>query len=157
MLKSASVGFRDIWRVETIKDRRIQVMPPHGNQNHTLREMDTLLQEMRHLNAGHAPGRLEFGWSSITTAKDALVGDSEWDALTKANAVEGEKKHKAIIFNTLCDIAGKVHGWPKESVTALKASLKGNTNTSTILKSHMTDIEMNYAPPTAPANPAATG
>ena len=147
MLKSASVGFRDIWRVETIKDRRIQVMSPHGNQNHTLREMDTLLQEMSRLNAGHAPGRLEFGWSSVTSAKDALMGDSEWDAMLKPDDAAGQLRHKAIIFNTLCEIVESVNGWPKESVTALKASLKSNANTSTILKSHMTDTQMQYVTP----------
>ena len=144
MLKSASVRIPDIWRVETIKDRHIQVMPPHDKHNPNLREMDTLLQEMSRLNAGHAPGRLEFGWSSVTAAKDALVGDSEWDALTKANAVEGEKKHKDIIFNTLCEIADKVHGWPPASVTALKSALKSNTYAGPILKSHMTDTKENY-------------
>ena len=146
MLKSASVRIPDIWRVETIKDRHIQVMPPHDKHNPNLREMDTLLQEMSRLNAGHAPGHISprLGMFSFSAAKDALVGDSEWDAITKANAVEGEKKHKDIIFNTLCEIADKVHGWPPASVTALKSALKSNTNAAPILKSHMTDTKENY-------------
>ncbi len=66
----ASVRFPDILRVETIKDPRFQVMPPHDNHNPSLREMHALLQEMKTINdeclhAQHDLDHLEWEWSSL--------------------------------------------------------------------------------------------
>ena len=126
-------------------------MPPHDNHNHSLREMDTLLQEMSHLNAGHAPDGMPAGLGMFAGIKDSIMGDKEWDAITKADAVQGEQTHKAILFNTLCELATKVNGWPPVAVTALKSSLKDNKYAGPILKTHMSDIQMKYTIPTATA------
>lgn len=69
-----SVEFPDIFRVKTIKDRRIQIMPPHDNHNPSLREMHALLQEMKTINddvlhAQHDLDHLE--WNPFTAASKA--------------------------------------------------------------------------------------
>ena len=91
MLKSASVRIPDIWRVETIKDRRIQVMPPHDKHNPNLREMHALLQEMKTINdeglhAQHDLDHLEFTLNPFTAYKnykeDKAVKDNAWNEIT---------------------------------------------------------------------------
>ena len=130
MLKSVSVGFTDNWCLETIKDRRIYIMPSHGNQNHSLREMDTLLQEMRHLNAGHArdgmPAGLQ-GWGIGDAIKKATgFNDKVWDAYD-------DSKKQIILQNTMSEIAAVCATWHKDSLDEVKNSISSSAVANHIL------------------------
>jgi len=104
MLKSASAGFTDIWRVQTIKDGRIYIMPPHDNHNPSLREMHALLQEMKTINdeglrAQHDLDHLEFEWSSLNPLTH--IKNYRDDKAAKADAWTGTTNKWALLSKQL--------------------------------------------------------
>ena len=117
MLKSASVRIPDICRVETIKDRHIQVMPPHGNHNPSLREMHALLEEMKTLNSpfDHQEGwwndktQALKKWAGKNMNKDYQTAQEKLEALFDASSDKKQllveflqqTTHVKDVFNTL--------------------------------------------------------
>ena len=86
---------------------RFQVMSPHENHNHSLREMDALLQEMSHLNAGHTPDQLPpgLGPNMITNLWNKATGkNKDWDATPLSDK-------RSIAQQSLCELAVEVGGW----------------------------------------------
>ena len=111
-------------RVETIKDLRSQDMPRHEDQNPTLREMDTLLEEMNQLNAGHTPDHMPdgLGWNLYQKAKNAVHGTNLKEKWTKGD-VAGKR---ATIQQALCELTQESGGWPEASLDSLRLSLQAN-------------------------------
>jgi hypothetical protein len=136
-------------RVETIKDLRSQVMPRHEDQNPTLREMDTLLEEMNQLNAGHIPDGLGVNWFQM--AKNAVNGTNTKEKWTK-NDVVGKR---ATIQQVMCELALQVgnadHGWPEPALDKIRLSLQANSDT----KGHI-PAKLTYKLPEVIATPAAS-
>ncbi len=95
-------------------------MPQHEHQNHTLRDMDTLLQEMKHLNADHMPEGL--GLNIFQKVVNAVKGTDKKDNWTK-----GDKDGKrTIIQQALCELVVEASGWPEASLDSLRLSLQAN-------------------------------
>ena len=99
-------------------------MPPHEDHKHTLSEMDALLQEMSHLNAGHVPDHIDpkLGPSLVPNfiSNAFAKKDAAWEALSheqQANEVQ----------QSLCEIAFFCkHGlsmWPPSVLLELKTMI----------------------------------
>lgn len=100
------------------------LMPPHENQNHTLRDMDTLLQEMKHLNADHMPEGL--GYNILQRAKNAVMGTNKKENWIK-NDVDGKR---ATIQQVMCELAVQTGGWSEPALDRLRLSLQANSDTA---------------------------
>jgi len=159
MLKSASAGFTDIWRVETIKDGRIQVMPPHDNHNPSLREMHALLQEMKTINDEglRAPFDHQEGWwndktqalkkwagqkinKEYKTAQEkleALFNDASSDQKQLLEKFLSLTKHVKDVFNTL-----KTLPTVDELAEIIAPNLSGTTKDAGVKMKSATDIYM---------------
>ena len=101
---------------------RFQVMSPHENHNHSLREMDALLQEMSHLNAGHAPDQLPpgLGPNMLTNLYNKARGiQTDWEKLTPQDK---SAKLQQVYF----DIAIALGGWPNTSLDKMHKLIEGN-------------------------------
>jgi hypothetical protein len=110
--------------METIKDMHFGLMPPHEHQNHTLRDMDTLLQEMKHLNADHMPEGL--GMGILQRVKNAVQGTDKKDNWVKGD-FEGKR---TAIQQVMCELAVQTGGWPEDSLNRLRLSLQSNSDTA---------------------------
>jgi hypothetical protein len=111
-------------------------MPPHENQNHTLRDMDTLLQQLNTLNQMNTsdaseldhlgiPNPLAWGKKVVAAAK-AYSGTGD---IGKAQTIWGDKKtgsderRKKIMKETLEKIEAVIDGWTDAHVRKFKDSL----------------------------------
>lgn len=105
-------------------------MPPHGNHNHSLREMDALLQEMSHLNAGHAPDGMPagLGFMGIGDAIKKATGynDKVWDGYD-------DSKKQIVLQNTMSEIAAVCATWHKDSLDQVKNSISSSAVANHIL------------------------
>jgi hypothetical protein len=158
MLKSASAGFTDIWRVETIKDRHSQVMPPHDNHNPSLREMHALLQEMKTINDEglHAPFDHQEGWLNDQTQrlkkwagkkinKDFKTAQEKLEALFDGSSDQkkllqeflNKTKHDKDVFNTLKTLANL-----DELADIIAPGSSGTTKDAGVKMKSATDIYM---------------
>jgi hypothetical protein len=137
--------------VKSIKDVHIQIMPPHDNHNHSLREMDTLLNEMSQLNAGHAPDRMpeELGITMPTWqgTKNFLSNTDK-----KQGWTTGDLAGKRLILQqVMCELALEVGGWPEPPLDKIRLSLQSINET----KGHFPATK-NYNLPTPIQTPVPT-
>ena len=81
-------------------------MSRHEDQNPTLREMDTLLQEMSQLNAGHTPDHMPDGLGiTATSIWNAVRGkNKDWNATSLTDK-------RSMAQQSLCELAVEVGGW----------------------------------------------
>jgi len=163
MLKSASAGFTDIWRVETIKDGRIQVMPPHDNHNPSLREMHALLQEMKTINDEglHAPFDHQEGWLNDKTQalkkwagkkinKDFKTAQEKLEALFDGSSDQkkllqeflNKTTHAKDVFNTLKTLANL-----DELADIIAPGSSGTTTDAGVKMTNATNIYMKLSEP----------
>ena len=108
-------------------------MPPHGNHNHSLREMDTLLQELNtlnNINTSNAseldhlgiPNPFAFGKKVVAAAK-AYSGAGE---IGKAQTIWGSKtpgsdeRRLKIMKETLQSIETEMDTWTADHVRKFK-------------------------------------
>jgi len=138
----ASTGFRDILRVETIKDMHFGLMPPHEHQNHTLRDMDTLLQEMKHLNAP-AFDHLEWTnpFSSLVKAGKATIGVGDIGKAQTKWKDSGDAGRNAILKSTLEKIVNDLPGWDNVHVVNLKDNMYKNDKVGPLWIAACTEYE----------------
>jgi len=110
--------------VETIKDQRFQVMSPHENHNHSLREMDALLQEMSHLNAGHTSDHMPEGLGiSATGLWNAVTGkNKDWNATSLTDK-------RSTAQQSLCELALEAGGWSAPDCDKVREMILSYTHT----------------------------
>ena len=126
--------------MKTIKDDPIQVMPPHDNHNHSLREMNALLKELHTLNEMHTLDAHDldhlgyWGESTVKSLTNKVKSMSKMSKIGKAQDIwrdAPDAKKNEIMVSTLHRVAlqmapnasTKQPGWDAKHVLRLKEAI----------------------------------